>query len=179
MLLGFRWRIDFAEHAAGFLGVMFFLVLLPTSSFIPIKDMAFEHRMYLPLAAVVAAVVTGANAVLLRWNAKQAKAPLALIVMAALLATTWERNGLYADPVALWRDTIAKAPENPRSRNALGYSLLVRGEVSAAHAEFSEAMRLDPQNAGAYANRGEAYMRERKFADAADALPGRSTRERS
>ena len=33
-----------------------FLVLAPTSSFIPIADAAFEHRMYLPLAAVVDAV---------------------------------------------------------------------------------------------------------------------------
>ena len=44
------WR----RPAFGFLGAWFFLILLPTSSFIPIKDLAFEHRMYLPLAAVVA-----------------------------------------------------------------------------------------------------------------------------
>ena len=37
----------------GFLGAWFFLMLAPTSSILPIEDLAFEHRMYLPLAAVV------------------------------------------------------------------------------------------------------------------------------
>ena len=37
----------------GFVGLAFFLILAPTSSVIPIVDLAFEHRMYLPLAAVV------------------------------------------------------------------------------------------------------------------------------
>jgi len=45
----------------GFVAAMFFLVLLPTSSLIPIKDLAFEHRMYLPLASVILLVVIGVN----------------------------------------------------------------------------------------------------------------------
>jgi tetratricopeptide (TPR) repeat protein len=50
------WR----RPAAAFLGLMFFLILAPTCSIVPMEDLAFEHRMYLPLAAVVAAVVVGA-----------------------------------------------------------------------------------------------------------------------
>ena len=46
--------------AWGFLGAWFFVILAPVSSFVPIKDAAFEHRMYLPLAAVVVGVVIGA-----------------------------------------------------------------------------------------------------------------------
>ena len=38
----------------GFVGAAFFVILAPTSSIIPIRDLAFEHRMYLPLAAVIA-----------------------------------------------------------------------------------------------------------------------------
>ncbi len=45
----------------GFLGAWFFLMLAPTSSFMPIRDLAFEHRMYLPLAAVVALAVVAAH----------------------------------------------------------------------------------------------------------------------
>src|SRR5204862_459256 len=43
----------------GFLGAWFFAILAPTSSIIPIRDAAFEHRMYLPLAAIAALVVFG------------------------------------------------------------------------------------------------------------------------
>src|SRR5262245_34843450 len=44
-----------------FWGAWFFLILAPTSSILPIGDLAFEHRMYLPLAAVVVLLVVGAH----------------------------------------------------------------------------------------------------------------------
>jgi protein O-mannosyl-transferase len=50
------WR---KRPALAFLGAWFFIVLMPTSSFVPIADVAVEHRMYLPLAAVIALIVTG------------------------------------------------------------------------------------------------------------------------
>ena len=33
--------------------ISFFFILAPSSSIVPIADLAFEHRMYLPLAAVI------------------------------------------------------------------------------------------------------------------------------
>jgi hypothetical protein len=44
------WR----RPAAGAVAALFWLTLAPSSSFIPINDLAFEHRMYLPSAAVMA-----------------------------------------------------------------------------------------------------------------------------
>ena len=41
----------------GFIGAWFFIILAPTSSFNPLPDVAFEHRMYLPLAGVIALIV--------------------------------------------------------------------------------------------------------------------------
>ena len=42
------------KNAMGFLGAWFFIALAPTSSVIPLLHPVFEHRMYLPLMAVVA-----------------------------------------------------------------------------------------------------------------------------
>ncbi len=39
-----------------------------------------------------------------------------IVVVTALMAATWKRASLYADPNALWRDTIAK---NPSARAVL------------------------------------------------------------
>src|SRR5262249_32946181 len=47
------------RHWLGFVGAAFFLILAPTSSFMPIRDLVMEHRMYLPLACVVVPVVVG------------------------------------------------------------------------------------------------------------------------
>ncbi len=161
------WR----RKAAGFLGLAFFLILLPTSSFIPIKDLAFEHRMYLPLAAVVALAVMGMKWLVLH-QCKRRKPAIAIstIIVVVLAVSTWTRNQLYADPVALWRDAIAKATDHPRPHNALGYALMSRGDIAGAMLEFEGALKLDPQNAGAYANMGEAYVRQQRYADAVKAF---------
>ena len=53
--LGIRSRVANLGRASATAlpGVCFFLILAPTSSFLPIADPIFEHRMYLPLAAIL------------------------------------------------------------------------------------------------------------------------------
>jgi tetratricopeptide (TPR) repeat protein len=52
------WR----RSVVGFPALAFFLILAPTSSIVPIQDLAFEHRMYLPAAVLIATVVVVAGA---------------------------------------------------------------------------------------------------------------------
>jgi Flp pilus assembly protein TadD len=52
------WAI-LRRHPMGMVGGWFWLTLGPSSSVLPIPDLAFEHRMYLPLAAVVVGLVMG------------------------------------------------------------------------------------------------------------------------
>ena len=58
LLAGTLWGL-IRRKAWGFLGAWFFLILAPTSSFLPLMDVIYEHRMYLPLAAVAVLVVAG------------------------------------------------------------------------------------------------------------------------
>jgi len=82
----------------GFLGVWFFVILAPTSSFVPIQDAAFEHRMYLPLAAVATGVVVG-GWVAGQWLVRRGIVPLpvleatgGLLVMFASIAFDFSRS---------------------------------------------------------------------------------------
>jgi tetratricopeptide (TPR) repeat protein len=50
------------RKAWGFLGAWFFLILAPTSSILSLNQLAYEHRMYLPLAAVAVLTVAGGYA---------------------------------------------------------------------------------------------------------------------
>jgi hypothetical protein len=56
LLFAFRGQPKLA-----FLVLAFVLILWPSSSVVPIRDLAFEHRMYLPLAPLVALLVVGAR----------------------------------------------------------------------------------------------------------------------
>ena len=72
---GLAWRRPsmpcWRGPAWGFLGAWFFLILAPTSSVMPLADLAFEHRMYLPLAAVVTVTVLGGYRLLVEIARRQ------------------------------------------------------------------------------------------------------------
>ncbi|MBT3295036.1 MAG: tetratricopeptide repeat protein [Verrucomicrobia bacterium] len=126
----------------GFLGGCFFLVLGPSSSLLPAPDAAFEHRMYLPLAAVLTAIVlTGYRLFHTRLRPAR-RAPLIWLVIligvtAALATATHQRNRAYASRETMWRDVMAKQPGNYRQRLALSYALFDRG----ADREAEEVIR--------------------------------------
>jgi tetratricopeptide (TPR) repeat protein len=139
------WR----RPALGFLGLWFFLILAPTSSFVPLEDLVFEHRMYLPLAAVIALAVVACIAGLRHlpqlggWLPRGAAA-LALGLVVALAIAAAERNRDYRSSLSIWRDTVGKAPGNPRAHHGLALALEQRGRSEQAIAEFREALRIRP-----------------------------------
>ncbi len=131
-----------------FLGAVFFLVLAPSSSFVPIVSQTIaEHRMYLPLAVCVIAAVAMAA------SFAGSRGLLAVAVGAiALGALTAHRNQTYRSAFTLWSDTVAKRSNNPRAHNNLAVLLIERGRYqSAADQEFA-ALRLDPDFAEAHNN---------------------------
>jgi Tfp pilus assembly protein PilF len=146
----------------GFLAFWFFAVLAPSSSFVPIatEPMA-EHRMYLPLAAVSILLVAAIFAVLTRLLPRFARVWLCALGVAAALglgAATVRRNRDYRSEVALWTDTVAKAPGNPRAHNDLAEAFLAGGEPAKAAAEFVLAVQVDPNYAPAQYNLGVTLL---------------------
>lgn len=145
----------------GFFAAWFFLVLLPSSSAIPIADTAFEHRMYLPLAGVVVLVVLGAHAAFRRLPGGGGVAGTAALVVAAgaLTALTVRRNLDYRSELAIWTDTVAKRPANARAHQDLAVVLDREGRLAEAIAEYEQALRLRPSYADALSSLGWAVYR--------------------
>ncbi len=137
------------RSALGFLGAWFFVALAPTSSVIPLLHPVFEHRMYLPLMAVVAVIVIAVYSMFNKLvGAGQARKGLGVgaVVLAglALGATTARRNMDYRTEVSIWRDTARKAPTNPDAQYGLGLALATAGQIDKAGAAFAETLRLKP-----------------------------------
>jgi len=94
----------------GFLGAWFFIILSPSSSVVPLVTQTLaEHRMYLPLVAIVALAVG-----LLARRSADLVLPLGLAVALAAGLATLSRNALYRDPYALWTFNRSHWPENER-----------------------------------------------------------------
>jgi tetratricopeptide (TPR) repeat protein len=143
------WR----RPALGFLGAWFFVILAP-SSVIPGRiQMIVEHRMYLPLAAVMTLAAMGIHAAARR----QSWAVLAMLALALGLLTV-RRNEDYRSELAIWSDTVAKRPNNERAHTNLGVALSrIPGRLDDAIAQYEEALRLQPDSAEAHTNLGVAW----------------------
>ena len=146
--------IGIARRAGwGFLGAWFFAVLAPSSSLIPVvRQTVAEHRMYLPLAAVVALAVVGGR----RFFGPRVGFVAAMVAATALAATTWGRNRVYRSEMALYADSAAKMPANSFAVSNWGNALFRAGRVDEALAQFEKAVRLKGDFAEARYNLGTA-----------------------
>ena len=143
-----RWPV------IGFLGAWFFVILAPTSLLPATLQIIVEHRMYLPLAAVLA-LVFGTAASWFGWRA--------VTVMGAVLAIaagvlTLQRNAVYRSGQTLWEDTVAKRPENARALNNLGLTYYNLGRIADSIGLYEKSRRLDPTVANTHYNLGLALM---------------------
>lgn len=140
------------KPAAGFVGAWFFLLLAPTSSFVPVALQPIaESRMYLPLAGLVLALVLGLHAL----AGKSSRWICALLALAAT-AGTIARNADYRSTLAIWSDTVAKRPENFRAHGNLGIALAEADRLDAAIAEYRAALKLAPDEPFVHYNLGKA-----------------------
>jgi Flp pilus assembly protein TadD len=162
LLAGTGWALRFRPWL-GFLGAAFFIVLAPTSSIVPIKDLAFEHRMYLPLAAVVIAAVALACRLV---PARGARVALAVAVILALGIRTIDRNHDYRSPYAMWSTVVAVRPENPRAHTELANALDDRGQTDQAIQHYRAAIRLQPTAYLAHNNLGTALASRQRHDEA-------------
>jgi len=164
----------------GFLGAWFLVCLAPRSSFLPRPDAAVEHRMYLPLAAVVAVAVLGGWHLLDRLVASVEAWPpprrlrarnfagmvLGGLLLAILTSGTHARNQLFRDPLALWADTVRKRPDNPRALNYLGIEHAGRGNLAEAEGCFRQSLAIDPKNPLALNNLGAVVKEQGRLEEA-------------
>jgi tetratricopeptide (TPR) repeat protein len=139
-----RWPV------VGFVACWFFAILAPSSSILPVATQTVaEHRMYLPLAAVVVLAVMGIHDLV----GRRTVAVMVLLAI-ALGALTWRRNQDYCSDIAIWDDTVAKWPENPRAQEHLGVALGRTGRLPEAIEHLEQALRIEPDYAEAHCNLG-------------------------
>jgi tetratricopeptide (TPR) repeat protein len=141
-----------------FLGVWFFAILAPTSSFRPLAaEVVAERRMYLPLVAVVVLAVLAGWALLDRVKAPRGVGIAGVAVLAAILGiVTIQRNRTYQTTLSFWNDVVAKRPDNPRARIWLAKHLREGGKNTEAIQHLTAAVRLQPGNGDAQYGLGVA-----------------------
>jgi Flp pilus assembly protein TadD len=119
----------------------FYLTLAVESGPIPIRDVIFEHRLYLPGMGFWAAA-TALAGWLARSTRTSLRAPaLVAVVVAGLMGiATYNRNVTWASEEALWEDVVAKAPAKLRGYTNLGRVQIAEGAPEKAIAVLTRGL---------------------------------------
>ncbi|CAE7547108.1 unnamed protein product, partial [Symbiodinium sp. CCMP2456] len=139
LLLGLTIWAIFKAPRLSFLGGWFFLILAPTSSILPIRDIVFEHRMYLPLAAVLSAIVLGIFALLKSWEGAGKRESMQMTASQGLM--------VYRSDFAMWQDVIDKNPRHARAYHGMAHSFVMRDDWESAIPYLEKTIKLDPEYA--------------------------------
>lgn len=166
------WLV-FRRYRAGLLGAWFFFVLAPTS-LVPLPDPIFEHRMYLPLAAVVVLTVFG----LLSLSTKLGEGrswgrflPKTILVCFTLLSLplgwrTYQRNKDYRSSLSIWADTMKKRPMNFRAYHGVAGALAEQGDLAGSLPFLRRAAALNPLSFSVRNDLGITLIKLQRFDEA-------------
>jgi protein O-mannosyl-transferase len=150
----------------------FAVTMAVESSVLPLADLVVEHRAYLPSAGLFVAAGAAVAAAVERLGAGGRR--LALGAAAAwvlvLAGATFARNEVWRDPLTLWGDAMAKAPERSRPHLYVAQALVARGEPERAIPLLERATRLRPPTPLARLSLGVAYAKVGRLAEAERAL---------
>ena len=151
------WRLRRRGPQVTFGILWFLLILLPSSSIVPMAEPMAEHRTYLAsagfflavagLAASLAAHLAG------RASLRVAGAAAALLIL-ALAAATVARTRVWRNPVTLWSDAAAKAPHTYAAHYALAEALREKGDCAAAIVEYQRAIERVADHPDGWTNLG-------------------------
>ena len=134
----------------------FFLTLSIESSIIPINDVIYEHRTYLPSFGFF--LILSSGIYLLLWNKyKYLAISIFVIIIASNSWLTYERNKVWKDELSLWDDNVAKTPDLPRALLNRGTAYGNLGQWDKAIADYSKTIEVDPEYPEGYYNRGYSY----------------------
>jgi len=159
-------------------GIFWFLIGLSVeSSFVPIRNVICEYRLYLPLAGWCFLVMACVG----RQRRLGALGRAALAAVVALLGCmAYARNEAWRTERSLGQDMVRKSPRKARPHAYLGVALLKTGDWRGALHCADRVIALDPDLAPGWGLRGDAWLEAgdygRALADYGRALrlePGR------
>jgi len=152
----------------------FFITISVESSVIPIADVIFEHRLYLPsvgfFIALTISLFWAAERLETRWEyAIRAVVVFLAAAVAIFTGLTVARNSVWQSEVSLWEDVIEKSPMKARGYNGLGLAYFNKNQYDKAIEEFAHAIALHPSYGVAFNNIGNAFYRRGLYGQALEA----------
>ncbi|MFC1607004.1 tetratricopeptide repeat protein [Candidatus Latescibacterota bacterium] len=143
----------------------FFLTILVESSIKPLKNVIFEHRLYLPLFGYTLVLSSILYHTVGKRNARAALAVF-LGILTVYSVGTYRRNSVWQDEYTLWQDVVKKSPEKARPHNNLGNALYRSGNFNLALSEYKKSIDINPGFTDALNNAGNTLFHLGRYDEA-------------
>lgn len=131
------------ENLIAFCILFFFLNHMIEGSFIPL-ELIFEHRNYIPSMFLFIPIAILCVHILDYFSYKKSiQLIMSFVIIFIITAqghTTYIRNDLFKDSLALWQDNIKKAPNLHRPHHNLGDKLMVKGFYEEGISELKQSL---------------------------------------
>ncbi|MBF0592641.1 MAG: tetratricopeptide repeat protein [Nitrospirae bacterium] len=144
-------------------GILWFFVSLSVeSSIIPIADVIFEHRVYLPSVGFILALLSVYMINISKFERFQRTivVPVAVLIVMAFSIAAYARNNTWRNSIAIWEDVVQKSPNKIRPHNNLGADYYDQGRFNEAIRQYETSIQLKPGEAYAYLNLGIVYEKQ-------------------
>jgi tetratricopeptide (TPR) repeat protein len=153
-LIGLACYMAKKERLVSFCILWFFGNLVIESSIIPLA-IIFEHRTYLPSMLIFLPAVLLVSR---HITSKRLRVVLVCTIVMVSSFWTYQRNNVWSDEVALWKDCEKKSPNKARPHINLGKALNKQGRTEEAINHYLQALRINPDDTDAYNNLGIALF---------------------
>jgi len=142
-------------------GILWFYVTLSVeSSVIPIRDVIYEHRVYLPSVGFVFFL---AGLLTLKSEWKNIFYIFFAIIISMLSITTYNRNSIWKDELTLWNDCLLKSKNNFRPYLYIGMYYSGRGLLDKSIEKYKKTLEINPYSFEAHNNLGYALEKKGLF----------------
>ena len=138
----------------------FFISLAPTSSLIPLAEVANDHRMFFPFVGLAVSVGWILFRVIWKYHQEVEKSKVLksaillffVLLFSAHIYAVRKRVEVWDNEKTLWYDVTRKSPENGRGWMNYGLQLMREGNYDEAMRCYREAQKYTPHYSYLYTN---------------------------
>lgn len=145
-----------------FTGWMWYIITIaPVIGIIQISTYSMaDHYHYLPSIGIAVMLAWGVPSLIKNKDRHKNSAFFAGIIFLTIMSIlTWQQCGYWKNSISLFGRTLQVTKDNYLMQNNLGVTLFEEGKITEALDRYDEAIRIKPDYADAYYNRGNAYAR--------------------
>lgn len=141
----------------------FYITLLVESSIIPIRDVAFDHRLYVPVFGFILIFVTLLVDLISKKRSFSYAMTVLVVISFVYSVSSFQRNKVWKNEYSLWADVVSKPPVKARSYGYLGNAYMDENQYGKALETFSKSIEIEPERWQEYHNRASVYKLLKRY----------------